>query len=67
MPLSEMSPNMQEMDSTGRKRSHDEYAGDVLKMDEDADAKIPKVSSILPSGDSCEHPSGRSTPAVTQR
>ncbi|GAB0134413.1 hypothetical protein EsDP_00002787 [Epichloe bromicola] len=47
---------MQEMDSTGRKRSHDEYAGDLLKMDEDADAKIPKVASILPSGDSLPPP-----------
>lgn len=54
MPLFEMSPNVQEIDSVGRKRSHDEYAGDAVKVVDDADAKTPRAASIRPVGDSCE-------------
>ncbi|KAG5934322.1 hypothetical protein E4U60_003946 [Claviceps pazoutovae] len=47
-----MSPNVPEMDSTGRKRSHDEYAGTVVKVVDEADATTPKALSLQPTGDS---------------
>ncbi|KAG6029434.1 hypothetical protein E4U41_000345 [Claviceps citrina] len=54
MPLFEMSPNVQEIDSAIRKRRHDEYAGDVVTVTEDADAMTLKTTPIRPAGDSCE-------------
>lgn len=54
MPLSEMSPNVPEMDPTGRKRSHDEYAGTIVKAVDDVDATTPKALSLQPTGDVCE-------------
>ncbi|KAG5997605.1 hypothetical protein E4U43_002597 [Claviceps pusilla] len=72
MPLFEMSPNVQDMDSAGRKRSHDEYAGDLVKVVDDVDAKTPKVNSIRPAGDSSlpsnihSSPNGPGSPAITE-
>ncbi|KAG6073628.1 hypothetical protein E4U33_002804 [Claviceps sp. LM78 group G4] len=47
-----MSPNVPEMDSAGRKRSHDEYAGTIVKVVDDADVTTPKALSLQPTGDS---------------
>ncbi|KAG5982823.1 hypothetical protein E4U55_001276 [Claviceps digitariae] len=47
-----MSPNVQDMDSSGRKRSHDEYAGDVVKAVGGADARASTATSIRTAGDS---------------
>ncbi|KAG5973304.1 hypothetical protein E4U58_005347 [Claviceps cyperi] len=46
-----MSPNVPEMDSAGRKRSHDEYAGTIVKVVDDTDATTPKALSLQPTGD----------------
>ncbi|POR36756.1 Chromatin assembly factor 1 subunit rlf2 [Tolypocladium paradoxum] len=46
MPLFQMDPNIQETESAGRKRSHDEFAGDLVKMDVDADTKMS--GAVLP-------------------
>lgn len=54
MPLFEMSANVQEPDSVGRKRSHDEFSDDAVKMDVPADEKTPSNTTIRPSGDSSE-------------
>lgn len=53
MPLFQMDPNIQETESAGRKRSHDEFAGDLVKMDMDADTKMSGTAAIRPTGDSC--------------
>lgn len=55
MPLFEMSPNIQETEPAGRKRSHDEYTDDVVKMEEFSDAKAPVAASIQPSDGCCEY------------
>ncbi|KND93535.1 Chromatin assembly factor 1 subunit rlf2 [Tolypocladium ophioglossoides CBS 100239] len=52
MPLLQMNPNIQETESAGRKRSHDEFAGDLVKMDVDADTKMSGTATIRPTGDS---------------
>lgn len=39
MPLLEMSPNIQEADIGGRKRSHDEYVGGSVQIGNEVDAK----------------------------
>lgn len=51
-----MSHNVQEMGPVGRKRSHDEFEADFVKIDDAPDAKTPKskINSIRPSGDSCK-------------
>ncbi len=54
MPLFEMSANVQEPDSVGRKRSHDEFSGEAVKMDVPAEEKTPSKTTIRPSGDSSE-------------
>ncbi|KAG6097959.1 hypothetical protein E4U30_000145 [Claviceps sp. LM220 group G6] len=46
-----MSPNVPEMDSAGRKRSHDEYAGTIVRAVDDVDATTPKALSLQPTGD----------------
>ncbi|KAG5953863.1 hypothetical protein E4U53_001311 [Claviceps sorghi] len=71
-----MSPNIQDIDSAGHKRSHDEYAGNVLKMVDHVDAKTPKATSIRPAGDSLlpprfqydiqSSPNGPGSPALTE-
>ncbi|KAK5993607.1 hypothetical protein PT974_07041 [Cladobotryum mycophilum] len=52
MPLLEVSPNIQESESAGRKRSHDEFSGDLVKIDEAHDAKSSVTASIEASGSS---------------
>lgn len=47
MPLVEMSPNLQETEG-GRKRSHDEFSGDVLKIKEEGMHKEPESGSLHP-------------------
>ncbi|RGP79937.1 chromatin assembly subunit p90 [Fusarium longipes] len=41
MPLYELSPNIQESEATGRKRSHDEFAGDPVGVGSSEDVKLP--------------------------
>ncbi|PNY25997.1 Chromatin assembly factor 1 subunit rlf2 [Tolypocladium capitatum] len=53
MPLLQMDPNIRETESAGRKRSHGEFAGDLVKMDVDADTKMSGTAAIRPAGDSC--------------
>lgn len=55
MPLFEMSPNVQERETLGRKRSHDEYADDAVKTEQTTMDKSPTKSTVQPTGDSCEH------------
>lgn len=50
MPLFEMSHNVQEPESLGRKRSHDEYASDAVKT-ENTDEKSPTKAAVRPTGD----------------
>ncbi|KAG8669717.1 hypothetical protein FPOAC2_09058 [Fusarium poae] len=40
-PLRELSPNIQESEATGRKRSHDEFTGDPMVVDASEDVKLP--------------------------
>ncbi|KAM0357275.1 hypothetical protein ACHAO7_003046 [Fusarium culmorum] len=48
MPLYELSPNIQESEATGRKRSHDEFTGDPMAVDASEDVKLlPNVSDKL--------------------
>jgi chromatin assembly factor 1 subunit A len=44
MPLYELSPNIQESEATGRKRSHDEFAGDPTGGETSEDVKLPPIS-----------------------
>ncbi|KAM0434147.1 hypothetical protein ACHAPT_004092 [Fusarium lateritium] len=54
MALLEMSLNIQETEATGRKRSHDEFAGESVKVEGSDDTKMqassqPEGESTLPS------------------
>ncbi|KAI5461449.1 chromatin assembly factor 1 subunit A-domain-containing protein [Mariannaea sp. PMI_226] len=52
MPLLEMSPNIQESDTMNRKRSHDEFTGDAIKMEETGDMK-PSAKTTIQSLENC--------------
>ncbi|KAI9149371.1 chromatin assembly complex, subunit p90 [Paramyrothecium foliicola] len=71
MTLTEMSPNIKEAESVGRKRSHDEFSGDVLK----AGRNVPNLSvKIIPSSEdrlseidlASDQSSPLSSPALTE-
>ncbi|KAG6002472.1 hypothetical protein E4U21_003038 [Claviceps maximensis] len=76
MPLFEMSPNVQDIDSAGRKRSHDEYAGDLVKVVDDVDLDTPKPTPSRSAGDSSlssqvqpdlkSSPNGLGSPSLTE-
>ncbi|KAF5719020.1 chromatin assembly complex subunit p90 [Fusarium mundagurra] len=51
MPLYELSPNIQESEATGRKRSHDEFMGNNDGIDTAEDIKLPPLASDQPSGE----------------
>ncbi|KAF5605759.1 chromatin assembly complex subunit p90 [Fusarium subglutinans] len=51
MPLYELSPNIQESEATGRKRSHDEFMGNNDGMDTAEDIKLPPLASDQPNGE----------------
>ncbi|KAM5342369.1 hypothetical protein ACJ41O_013335 [Fusarium nematophilum] len=51
MPLFEVSPNIQESEATGRKRSHDEFTGDGIKVEGAEDVKLPLPASDQPNGE----------------
>jgi hypothetical protein len=51
MPLLEMSPNIQESEAMCRKRSHDEFAVDVVKIEDAGEAKPPAIATIQPASD----------------
>ncbi|KAG5919852.1 hypothetical protein E4U42_006404 [Claviceps africana] len=71
-----MSPNVQDIDSAGRKRNHDEYAGNLVKVVDHVDAKSPTATSVRPAGDSLSpprvqyviqpSPNGPGSPALTE-
>jgi chromatin assembly factor 1 subunit A len=44
MALLEMSLNIQETEATGRKRSHDEFAGESVKVEDSEDTKMQTCS-----------------------
>ena len=46
-PLAEMSPNIQESEAVGRKRSHDEYTDGLVKLSSESEAKRPS-SGVAP-------------------
>ncbi|KAM0240576.1 hypothetical protein ACHAPO_002477 [Fusarium lateritium] len=50
-PLRELSPNIQESEATGRKRSHDEFTGDPMVVDTSEDAKLPPPVSDTVNGE----------------
>ena len=54
MALFEMSPNIQESETTSRKRSHDEFAVDGVKVEGNQDDKPALVVKVQPTTDSCE-------------
>ncbi|EEU44403.1 uncharacterized protein NECHADRAFT_106375 [Fusarium vanettenii 77-13-4] len=54
MALLEMSLNIQETEATGRKRSHDEFAGETVKVEDSEDTKMQTCSQ--PEGE-CSLPS----------
>ncbi|KAI8714560.1 hypothetical protein NCS52_01176000 [Fusarium sp. LHS14.1] len=54
MALLEMSLNIQETEATGRKRSHDEFAGESVKVEDSEDTKMQTCSQ--PEGE-CSLPS----------
>ncbi|KAJ3518635.1 hypothetical protein NM208_g14447 [Fusarium decemcellulare] len=56
MPLLEMSSNIQETEAMGRKRSHDEFEGDSVKVGESDEANLPLAASSQPNGE-CALPS----------
>ncbi|KAF5689366.1 chromatin assembly subunit p90 [Fusarium denticulatum] len=51
MPLYELSPNIQESEATGRKRSHDEFMGNNDGINTAEDIKLPPLASDQPSGE----------------
>ncbi|CAG7565487.1 unnamed protein product [Fusarium equiseti] len=51
MPLFELSPNIQESEATGRKRSHDEFTGDAIGAEVSEDVKLPPPVSDHINGD----------------
>jgi chromatin assembly factor 1 subunit A len=51
MPLFEMSPNILETEATGRKRSHEEYAGDTVMIENHAVAKGVSQTGMQPTRD----------------
>lgn len=56
MPLIEMSPNIQESEAMGRKRSHEEFTDDVVKVEGVEDTKVSVTGKTQPTIDSCEPP-----------
>ncbi|KAF4450878.1 hypothetical protein F53441_6055 [Fusarium austroafricanum] len=56
MPLYELSPNIQESEATGRKRSHDEFAGDNGGEETSEDVKLTTLVPDQPNGE-CSIPS----------
>jgi chromatin assembly factor 1 subunit A len=54
MPLYELSPNIQESEATGRKRSHDEFAGDPMVVETSEDVKLPPPVSDQVNGEYSE-------------
>lgn len=53
MALLEMSLNIQETEATGRKRSHDEFAGESVKVEGSEDSKMQ--TSSQPEGECCAY------------
>lgn len=53
MPLLEMSPNIQETELAGRKRSHEEFADESIKI-ESSDNKGPVTGPIQQSSACCK-------------
>ena len=51
MPLFTMDHNIQESEAAGRKRSHDEFATDLLKTEEGSAAKSAFPGTVRPSAD----------------
>lgn len=51
MPLYELSPNIQESEATGRKRSHDEFMGNNDGIDTTEDIKLPPLASDQRNGE----------------
>ncbi|KIL91473.1 hypothetical protein FAVG1_05089 [Fusarium avenaceum] len=56
MPLYELSTNIQESEATGRKRSHDEFAGEDGGVQASEDIKLPPSTLEQTNGD-CSSPS----------
>lgn len=54
MPLIEMSPNIQESEAIGRKRSHEEFTDDVVKVEGVEDTKTSVKGKAQVTIDSCE-------------
>lgn len=54
MPLIEMSPNIQESEAMGRKRSHEEFTDDVVKVEGVEDTKASVKGKAQVTIDSCE-------------
>ncbi|KHO01438.1 Chromatin assembly factor 1 subunit A [Metarhizium album ARSEF 1941] len=68
-----MPHNVQETEAVVRKRCHDEFAGDTLKIDGEGDAKSPKSTAIGQYGDGLPpqvqsqlHSSPAGSPAFTE-
>jgi chromatin assembly factor 1 subunit A len=55
MPLYELSTNIQESEATGRKRSHDEFAGEDGGVQASEDVKLPLSTLEQTNGDCCEY------------
>lgn len=51
MPLYELSPNIQESEATGHKRSHDEFMGNNDGIDTAEDIKLPPLASDQSCGE----------------
>ncbi|KAF4334277.1 chromatin assembly complex subunit p90 [Fusarium beomiforme] len=51
MPLYELSPNIQESEATGRKRSHDEFMGNNDGIETSEDVKLPSLAPDQPNGE----------------
>lgn len=68
MPLLEVSHNVRESESSGRKRNHDEFSAEAGKVELAADVKnIPPVNIQEPEDDSAQCPSSPlSSPAVSE-
>lgn len=54
MPLFEMSPNVQERETLGRKRSHDEYADDAVKTEQTGTDDDLVKPTLQPTGNTCK-------------
>ncbi|ODA79843.1 hypothetical protein RJ55_05440 [Drechmeria coniospora] len=63
MPLFQMDPNIQESESAGRKRSHDEYAGESMEQQNASEPKKPTCDIIAPSDSPLLADEGRVSPA----